>query len=87
MTVENDEQAWVRIKKSEKDKGGFAARAALTMIELREKLPAAQLPAWLSAHPQRTRGEFALLVHAVAKAQAIFACMPCVCAAWLRIKK
>jgi 6,7-dimethyl-8-ribityllumazine synthase len=40
MTVENDEQAWVRIKKSEKDKGGFAARAALTMIELREKLGA-----------------------------------------------
>lgn len=31
-----------------------------------DTLPAAQLPAWLSAHPQRTRGEFALLVHAVA---------------------
>ena len=40
MTVENDEQAWARVKKSEKDKGGFAARAALTMIELREKLGA-----------------------------------------------
>lgn len=38
MTVENDEQAWARVKKSDKDKGGFAARAALTMIELREKL-------------------------------------------------
>jgi len=38
MTVENDEQAWVRIKRSEKDKGGFAARACLTMIALREKL-------------------------------------------------
>ncbi|MBT9368376.1 6,7-dimethyl-8-ribityllumazine synthase [Rhizobium sp. CSW-27] len=40
MTVENDEQAWARAKKSDKDKGGFAARAALTMIELREKLGA-----------------------------------------------
>ncbi|MBP2547304.1 6,7-dimethyl-8-ribityllumazine synthase [Neorhizobium galegae] len=40
MTVENDEQAWARVKKSEKDKGGFAARAALSMIELREKLGA-----------------------------------------------
>jgi 6,7-dimethyl-8-ribityllumazine synthase len=38
MTVENEEQAWARVRKSEKDKGGFAARAALTMIELREKL-------------------------------------------------
>ncbi|WP_137132952.1 6,7-dimethyl-8-ribityllumazine synthase [Rhizobium sp. FY34] len=38
MTVENDEQAWARVKKSDKDKGGFAARAALTMIDLREKL-------------------------------------------------
>ncbi len=28
--------------------------------------PAAQLPAWLAANPQRTRGEFALLVHASA---------------------
>lgn len=26
-------------------------------------LPAAQLPGWLAANPQRTRGEFALLVH------------------------
>jgi 6,7-dimethyl-8-ribityllumazine synthase len=40
MTVENDEQAWARVKKSEKDKGGFAARAALSMIALREKLGA-----------------------------------------------
>jgi 6,7-dimethyl-8-ribityllumazine synthase len=38
MTVENEAQAWARVRKSEKDKGGFAARAALTMIELREKL-------------------------------------------------
>lgn len=38
LTVENDEQAWARVRKSDKDKGGFAARAALTMIDLREKL-------------------------------------------------
>ena len=38
MTVENEEQAWARVRRSEKDKGGFAARAALTMIALREKL-------------------------------------------------
>lgn len=31
-----------------------------------DTLPAAQLPSWLNAHPQRTRGEFALLVHAKA---------------------
>lgn len=40
LTVENDEQAWARVRKTDKDKGGFAARAALTMIELREKLGA-----------------------------------------------
>ncbi|MBB4065494.1 6,7-dimethyl-8-ribityllumazine synthase [Gellertiella hungarica] len=38
MTVENEEQAWARVKRSEKDKGGFAARAALTMIALKKKL-------------------------------------------------
>ncbi|NKN38082.1 6,7-dimethyl-8-ribityllumazine synthase [Agrobacterium sp. a22-2] len=38
MTVENEAQAWARVRKSEKDKGGFAARAALTMIELKTKL-------------------------------------------------
>jgi 6,7-dimethyl-8-ribityllumazine synthase len=38
LTVENDEQAWARAKKSEGDKGGFAARAALTMIALKAKL-------------------------------------------------
>jgi 6,7-dimethyl-8-ribityllumazine synthase len=37
LTVENDEQAWARVRKSELDKGGFAARAALTMIALKEK--------------------------------------------------
>jgi len=38
LTVENDEQAWARARKSEGDKGGFAARAALTMIALKQKL-------------------------------------------------
>ncbi|HTO30172.1 MAG TPA: 6,7-dimethyl-8-ribityllumazine synthase [Pararhizobium sp.] len=38
LTVENDAQAWARAKKSEGDKGGFAARAALTMIDLKIKL-------------------------------------------------
>ncbi|MCV3240293.1 6,7-dimethyl-8-ribityllumazine synthase [Mesorhizobium sp. ZC-5] len=40
LTVENDAQAWVRARKSEGDKGGFAARAALTMIAVRERLGA-----------------------------------------------
>jgi 6,7-dimethyl-8-ribityllumazine synthase len=38
LTTENEEQAWVRARKSEGDKGGFAARAALAMIALRAKL-------------------------------------------------
>ena len=38
LTVENDEQAWARVSPDRLDKGGFAARAALTMIALREKL-------------------------------------------------
>ena len=40
LTTENDEQAWTRAKRSEGDKGGFAARAALTMIALKEQLGA-----------------------------------------------
>ncbi|MBB4185189.1 6,7-dimethyl-8-ribityllumazine synthase [Sinorhizobium terangae] len=40
LTVENDDQAWARARRSEGDKGGFAARAALTMIELKKKLGA-----------------------------------------------
>jgi 6,7-dimethyl-8-ribityllumazine synthase len=40
LTTENDEQAWARAKRTEGDKGGFAARAALTMIALRKKLGA-----------------------------------------------
>ena len=38
LTVENEEQAWVRARRADGDKGGFAARAALTMIALRERL-------------------------------------------------
>jgi 6,7-dimethyl-8-ribityllumazine synthase len=40
LTTENEEQAWARARKgkSDGDKGGFAARAALTMIALRERL-------------------------------------------------
>lgn len=38
LTVENDDQAWARARRAEGDKGGFAARAALTMIELKKKL-------------------------------------------------
>ncbi|RVJ01446.1 6,7-dimethyl-8-ribityllumazine synthase [Sinorhizobium medicae] len=40
LTVENDDQAWARASRSEGDKGGFAARAALTMIELKQRLGA-----------------------------------------------
>jgi len=40
LTTENEEQAWVRARKSEGDKGGFAARAALAMIAVRDKLGA-----------------------------------------------
>jgi len=37
LTVENDVQAWARARRSEKDKGGEAAKAALAMIELRSR--------------------------------------------------
>ena len=40
LTTENEQQAWVRARRTEGDKGGFAARAALTMIALRERLGA-----------------------------------------------
>ncbi|TIV10523.1 MAG: 6,7-dimethyl-8-ribityllumazine synthase, partial [Mesorhizobium sp.] len=40
LTTEDDAQAWTRAKKTEGDKGGFAARAALTMIALKEKFGA-----------------------------------------------
>lgn len=38
LTVENGEQAWARAKADDKDKGGAAAKAALDMIALRERL-------------------------------------------------
>lgn len=40
LTVENEEQAWARANVDRGDKGGFAARAALTMIALRDRLGA-----------------------------------------------
>jgi 6,7-dimethyl-8-ribityllumazine synthase len=40
LTVEDDEQAWVRARIGDGDKGGFAARAALTMIALKKSLGA-----------------------------------------------
>lgn len=40
LTVENDAQAWVRARRAEGDKGGFAARAALTMIAHRARFGA-----------------------------------------------
>ena len=36
MTVDTDAQAWARAKKSELDKGGFPAKAALKMIALKK---------------------------------------------------
>lgn len=41
LTTEDDEQAWARARTSEGDKGGGAARAALTMIELKHQLSGA----------------------------------------------
>ena len=38
QTVENEDQAWARAKISDKDKGGGAAKAALAMIELSNKM-------------------------------------------------
>ena len=40
LTTENEAQAWARARRDEGDKGGFAARAALTLIALRQKLGA-----------------------------------------------
>lgn len=37
LTVENDAQAKIRSDKNKKDKGGFAAQAALAMIALKKK--------------------------------------------------
>lgn len=38
LTVENAIQAWARVRKTELDKGGFAARAAVTMYHLKNKM-------------------------------------------------
>jgi len=40
LTVENEPQAWARARRADGDKGGFAARAALTMIALRARFGA-----------------------------------------------
>ncbi len=37
LTVENEEQAWARAKLDDKNKGGFAAEAALCMIALKKR--------------------------------------------------
>ncbi|AQX18285.1 6,7-dimethyl-8-ribityllumazine synthase [Bartonella sp. CDC_skunk] len=37
LTVENELQAWERVRNDEKNKGGFAAKAALCMIALKKK--------------------------------------------------
>jgi 6,7-dimethyl-8-ribityllumazine synthase len=38
LTTEDDDQAWARARMSEGDKGGGAARAALTMVSLKRQL-------------------------------------------------
>jgi 6,7-dimethyl-8-ribityllumazine synthase len=40
LTVENEAQALARVRRTEKDKGGEAAKAALAMLELRERFGA-----------------------------------------------
>jgi 6,7-dimethyl-8-ribityllumazine synthase len=40
LTVENEEQAWARALRTQKNKGGEAANAALAMIALRARFPA-----------------------------------------------
>lgn len=40
LTTEDEDQAWARARVSEGDKGGFAARVALTMIALRDQFGA-----------------------------------------------
>lgn len=37
LTVEDDEQAWVRARVSDKNKGGDAARAALAMVAMKRR--------------------------------------------------
>ncbi len=38
LTVETSAQAWARAQRAEKDKGGAAARAALDMIAVKERI-------------------------------------------------
>jgi 6,7-dimethyl-8-ribityllumazine synthase len=40
LTVDNDAQAWMRARVEEADKGGDAARAALTLVALKRRLNA-----------------------------------------------
>ena len=42
ITVENQKQALARASKDKKDKGGFAASAALKMVKIRKELGAAK---------------------------------------------
>jgi 6,7-dimethyl-8-ribityllumazine synthase len=42
LTCEDEDQAWARARASAGDKGGGAARAALTMVALRQQFQAAQ---------------------------------------------
>jgi 6,7-dimethyl-8-ribityllumazine synthase len=37
LTVENEQQAWTRARREDGDKGGFAARAALAMVEVKQR--------------------------------------------------
>lgn len=38
LAVDNEGQAWPRARREDGDMGGFAARAALTMVKLKERL-------------------------------------------------
>ncbi|MEO8115515.1 MAG: 6,7-dimethyl-8-ribityllumazine synthase, partial [Phenylobacterium sp.] len=38
LTVEDADQAWARARASEGDKGGGAARAAISMVALKQQL-------------------------------------------------
>lgn len=38
QTVENSAQAWARVRKSEKDKGGGAAKAAMRLLEIKQMM-------------------------------------------------
>jgi 6,7-dimethyl-8-ribityllumazine synthase len=40
LTVDNDDQAWMRARAEEADKGGDAARAALALVRLKRRLGA-----------------------------------------------